>query len=110
MDHKFIMSSHGSIGSIESAGPMKYGQINSNIVRNMNVEAIEEEVKGEEDLTPAKKYEKDDEDEDAFFDELDEDAIDEGVTTNNMMTFDMKLQSKSQIHWEPYRKIFRVNT
>ena len=52
------------------------------------MEGIEEEKEDELDESAAKNFKRDHEDEDAFFDELDQDVIDEGVTTNNMSTFD----------------------
>ena len=82
MSNNLLKSSIGSIGSVES---VVYGGITSNIVKNIDVEAIEE-VKDDHEESAAKKFEKDrDEvDEDAFFDELDQDVIDEGVTTNKI--------------------------
>ena len=76
--------SNSSIGSVES---VIYGGVTSNVVRDMNVEAIEE-VKDGEEQTPSRKVEGDDVDDNDFPDELGDDVIDEGVTTNNMCTFD----------------------
>ena len=57
-----------------------------------------EELKEEEfDDLPEKRDTGLKEDEDAFFDELDMEMIDEGVTTNNMTTLDKAKQTKSQI-------------
>ena len=83
MSNNLLKSSIGSIGSVES---VVYGGITSNIVKNIDVEAIEEVKEDDQEESAAKKFEKDREevDEDAFFDELDQDVIDEGVTTNKI--------------------------
>ena len=82
MGHKLILS-NSSIGSVDS---VVYGGVNSNIVKNMNVEAIEEVKDDRLEEYAQKLYEKDNVVEDAFPDEfeLDDDVIDEGVTTNNI--------------------------
>ena len=82
MGHKLILS-NSSIGSVDS---VVYGGVNSNIVKNMNVEAIEEVKDDRLEESAQKLYEKDNVVEDAFPDEfeLDDDVIDEGVTTNNI--------------------------
>ena len=53
-----------------------------------------EEAKEEDEFTPARKFDMD-EDEESFFDEIDQDMEDTGAITSSMAFFSLKTQAKT---------------
>ena len=77
--------------ALDSMGSSEHNQVyklSSNWQDADGIAQIEELKEEEMDDFPVKKETGFREDEDAFFDELDMELIDEGVTTNNMTTLD----------------------